>query len=208
MLAGLVLAAGVGLVYSLASGGSGLVRPPRLQRGARLLLFGDSLAVGLGPQFKTLAEEEGVEVRVLAKVSTRIDQWASSAALDAMLAEYEPDMVLVSLGTNDEYMTGDAPARQAPYLDTLLAKLHDCCGRPGPYRGDYGLGAEVVWIMPPELPRETNGIRALIASRLASSERAWSFPSETLEIPRGPDHLHPTAAGYAGWAGAIWEWLS
>jgi lysophospholipase L1-like esterase len=34
------------------------------------------------------------------------------------------------------------------------------------------------------------------------------FPSDQLAIPRGPDGIHPTARGYAGWAGAIWQWLA
>ena len=34
------------------------------------------------------------------------------------------------------------------------------------------------------------------------------FHSEKLEIPRGPDGIHSTPRGYAGWAGAIWRWLS
>ncbi len=46
------------------------------------------------------------------------------------------------------------------------------------------------------------------AAGSALSPRYFYFHSEKLEMPRGPDNLHPTARGYAGWAGAIWHWLS
>lgn len=33
------------------------------------------------------------------------------------------------------------------------------------------------------------------------------FHSETLQIPRQSDGIHPTPDGYAAWASAIWAWL-
>ncbi len=197
ILAGLALAAGVGLVYAMGE------RPPKLQKGAKLLLLGDSMAEGIGPHLQPLALEEGVKLKVLAKSGTRISQWAESKVLDDILRTYEPDLVLVALGTNDEYLDAAAvPAvREAALL--LLEKFQRCCAAPGPYRGDYGLGAEVVWIGPPALPKDSNGVTAVL--REVSPQY---FASDELELPRAPDRLHPTASGYAAWAGAIWQWLS
>src|SRR3990172_5754810 len=95
LYAGLVLAAGLGMVR--------LLNGPRLRRGMRVLLIGDSLAVGTAPYFAALAKEAGVEFKSLAKVGTRIDQWASSAELKALLEKFQPELVLVSLGTNDAF---------------------------------------------------------------------------------------------------------
>ena len=186
LYAGLLVAAGVGLVRAF--------RGPRIERGeTRLLLVGDSLADGLGPPLQALAQESNVEFSRLSRSGTRIDQWAGSQVLSQRIEEFRPTMVLVSLGTNDEYMSGTGVAqRQAPYLERLLARL-----RAG--------HAEVVWIGPPRLPRATKGVVALIRKTLPSSHY---FASERLAIPRGPDNLHPTVRGYAGWAGAIWRWLS
>lgn len=183
---GLVLAAGFGMMR--------LASLPRLRRGMRLLVIGDSLAVGTGPHFQALGKEAGIEVKVLATTGSRIDQWAGSAKLQQNLDSFQPDMVLVSLGTNDEYLTGDAVGRQAPFFQQLLDKLN---------------GRQIVWIGPPTLPKATNGITAMIQEAAGGlSPRFHYFHSERLDIPRGPDKIHPTARGYAGWAGAVWHWLS
>lgn len=185
--AGLGLAAGVSAV--------GLVRvltAPRIRPGrTRLFVVGDSMAVGLRPHLAALSQESKIALESLAKEGTRIDQWAHSKVLQDKLTKFQPTLVLVVLGTNDEYLGTGARERQAPYLKDLLANLERT-------------GADVVWVGPPALAR-SSGIRELIRSQVPDSRY---FPSDTLQIPRGPDQLHPTARGYAGWAGAIWRWLS
>lgn len=183
--AGLLVAAGVGLVRAL--------RGPRVETGkSRVLLVGDSLAVGLGPPLRALAKDQRVAFDVLAKEGTRIDQWAGSQKLTERVQVFKPTMILISLGTNDEYLMGDGGTRQAPYMDELLKKL--------------STAAPVVWIGPPQLPKKaSNGVVAAIQQRVPTSHY---FPSQLLAIPRGPDALHPTARGYAGWAGSLWQWLS
>lgn len=184
---GLGLAAGVGLVK--------LIFASRLKPGeTRLLVVGDSLAVGLSPYLNDLAKSERIGFSSLAIVGTRIDQWSDSAALRERLASFRPTVVLVSLGTNDEYMSGDVVARQQAALGRLVALLMTAAPE------------HIVWIGPPTLPKPTsNGIVAMLKVNIPSRDY---FPSESLTIPRGPDGIHPTARGYAGWAGAIWQWLS
>jgi len=184
ILGGLLLASGVGLMA--AASRKNLIRPD-----TRLLLVGDSLAVGLAPHLELLAEEEGIEdYRALAVSGSRIDQWADSAALEEVLETFHPTLVLVSLGTNDEALGPGAADRQAEALDELLALFEDT-------------DAAIAWIGPPELPFEGGGVRELLMEAVPHY-----FDSEDYEIPRGPDDLHPTAAGYAGWAGVIWTWLT
>jgi len=184
--AGLGVVAGVGLLRALWPS-----RPRVLSGQTRLLLIGDSLAVGLGPPLRALSKDQSVSFDVLAKESTRIDQWAGSQKLTEKLQSFQPTLVLVSLGTNDEYLAGDGGKRQAPYLEQLLVRL-------GP--------VEVGWIGPPTLPKAaSNGVTGLLQTRISASHY---FHSEALTIPRGPDKLHPTLKGYAGWAGMIWQWLS
>jgi lysophospholipase L1-like esterase len=128
----------------------------------------------------------------MATEGTRIDQWAKNEILFQKLAAFRPDLILVSLGTNDEYMNLDAGARQAESLKMLLMRLRK--------------QAPVVWIGPPKLPKTgTNGAIPLILRNVPSSHY---YPSQGLTIPRGPDKLHPTTVGYAGWAGAIWKWIT
>lgn len=186
--AGLAVGAGtaaVGLVKLLSG--------PRLHPGrSRLLLVGDSLAVGLAPHLKALSAEAGIAFDSLAKEGTRIDQWANSQKLQEKLRSFQPTLVLVSLGTNDEYLSAGAPERQAPYLQALLRNIR-------------ALAPEVAWIGPPTLPKATNGVVEMIRSGVPDSHY---YPSENLDIARGPDAIHPTARGYAAWAGSLWRWLS
>ena len=186
--AGLAVAAGVSAVGLVKVFSGPRIRPGR----SRVFLVGDSLAVGIAPHLKALSAESRIAFDYVAKEGTRIDQWANSQVLQEKLKLFQPTLVLVSLGTNDEYLSEGAPARQAPYLQTLLANL----GAAAP---------EIAWIGPPTLPKRTNGMVALIRSRVPDSHY---FASENLEIVRGPDALHPTARGYATWAGSIWRWLS
>jgi lysophospholipase L1-like esterase len=184
LLGGLLVAGGVGLV-AVAT------RRPKVTEKSRVLLFGDSMAVGLDPQLRQLATEAGV----LAYdghgiVGTRLDEWAKSPWLDQELETFQPTIILVSLGTNDEALGEGAAARQEPYLDELLDKL-------------AASGAEIVWIGPPALPFPREGVSDMIRHKAP-----YYFASEGLSIPRSPDGLHPSAAGYAGWAGSIWRWLS
>lgn len=200
LYAGLVLVAGLGMVR--------LLNGPRIKKGMRVLLIGDSLAVGMAPPFAALAKEAGVDFKAMATVGTRIDQWASNAELKKLLGTFQPELVLISLGTNDSFMQGkDVVTKQQAQLEKLLALLTQW-----PRSRDYGLGAEhIVWIGPPTLPNPPSpGISKMIQDNAGTplSPRYSYFHSERLQLPRGPDNLHPNARGYAGWAGAIWHWLS
>jgi lysophospholipase L1-like esterase len=188
LYAGLALVAGVGVVR--------LMSGPRIKKGLRVLLIGDSLAVGTAPHYGALAKEAGVNFRSLAIVGTRIDQWANSADLAKAIQEFNPQLVLISLGTNDAFMRGDVIAKQHAALDKLIALLGD---------------RDIVWIGPPTLPNPpTPGMVTMIQEAAGSTlaPRYHYFHSERLSIPRGPDGIHPTVRGYAGWAGAVWHGLS
>jgi lysophospholipase L1-like esterase len=189
---GIALAAGVGLVVAASPGASG-PQPvaggppkPRLGSGSRLLLVGDSFAQGLAPPLGELAKGLGVAFRADGRLGTRIAQWAAQPWLSADLA-WGPTMVLVSLGTND--MKLPQPAVEQPALAQLAARLKSSGGR-------------VVWLNPPTMPFPDRGVRAMIAATGLEV-----FHSEALQLPRGPDGIHPTVSSYAGWAGSVWRWV-
>jgi len=169
-----------------------LIWPTRLHPGqTRLLVIGDSLAVGLSPPLRDLATSARMAFEATATVGTRIDQWADSAGLGQTLGSFRPSLTLISLGTNDEYLTGtDAVSRQREKVRVLLARIK-------------AAGSDYVWIGPPTLPKPSNGIVSMLRDEIPSSHY---YPSDALEIPRGSDGIHPTARGYAGWAGALWRW--
>ncbi len=183
ILGGLLIGTGIGLA-AVAT------RRPKLRADTRLLLIGDSLAAGLHQHMRQLAGEEGIAYEGRGVVGSRMDQWVKDPWLPQHLASFQPTMILVSLGTNDAALGPNAVARQADDFYRLYAMLLDS-------------GADVMWIGPPTLPFPDAGIPDMIRN-----EVRYYFESEDLDIPRAPDHLHPTAAGYAGWAGAIWRWLT
>lgn len=180
-------------------GGVGLVRVltarPKLDDNSRVLLIGDSLANGMTPHFQTLAEESEIPLISIAQTGTRIDQWADSSELASSLIDFDPTHVFVSLGTNDAY-TDLAPEDVAEDVRALVELIEET-------------EAHVIWIGAPQLPEIVNGreINENILDTIADNAPNY-FDSTDLNIPRGPDNLHPTVAGYAGWAGALWNWLT
>lgn len=158
--------------------------------GSKVLLIGDSLAVGLAPPLGALAKDAKVQLASMGRTGTTINAWsggALGAELNAKLAEFKPGLVLVSLGTNDEYLSPASLARVKDDTERLLRLLE-------PY--------PVVWILPPTLPK-TIGVAAYLKSRAPHP-----FDSSAYSIPRASDQIHPTVAGYSGWAGKIWGAIS
>jgi len=199
---------GLGAATLTAVGLVELLGAPTLRAGDRVLLVGDSLAVGLTAPFGALCQDNGIAFQAIATVGTRIDQWASAEPLTQALATFQPTIVLISLGTNDAYMVPspgqDIGARQAPYLDELLSKIE--AARP----------RAIVWVSPPTLPPAAVSLPSVLT--LIRSEHAIElgrikprvaiFQTQNLVLPRGPDGIHPVARGYAAWAGALWKWLT
>lgn len=180
ILGGILLFAGYGLARSLTSC-SPLVRP-----GSKLYLVGDSLAVGMDRYFRKLAASKGAGYDSSVKSGTAAFQWvAPGSGLAAKLAAFSPDVVLVSLGTNDSYGNRTAEQHRAS-IQQLIAMIRS-------------VGAEPFWILPPKLPWSQT------YSNLVRDEGIQVFESEQIDIPQGPDKIHPTGAGYAGWAGLVWQ---
>lgn len=163
---------------------------PRRTVPESVLLVGDSTAEGLASPIGRLARNAGVRFDSRATNSTRIDQWARNPELKLVLTTFKPEVVLVSLGTNDEYMGSDAVTRERPYLLELMEVIRSA-------------GATLYWIGPPTLPKVTNGIVPMIKSTVPNY-----FPSDEMMIPRQSDQIHPTVEGYGMWANAIWAWMT
>jgi lysophospholipase L1-like esterase len=200
ILAGIALAAGVGMATLLGD--------PRVRLGdqSRILLIGDSIAQGLTPHFDSLAKDAKLPFGASFEKGTRITQWTGERLLGALGAS-NPTLVIIALGTNDIYGKAD-PAKLFAATAELLAVLEqqtrpDC----------YGLGPDVLWIGPhlPAFPDPQLGaaIRDAVSGYHAGCDGAAEyFDSSGLDVRLGPDGVHPTAAGYAAWAGSVWKRIS
>lgn len=146
-----------------------------------VVLIGDSLAVGLTEPLKT--ELAAVAFTPYAKAGTAIQSWlagAQSADLVAALAK-TPELVLVSLGTNDtagKISTDVLKSRVAE----LVARIKKA-------------GAKPVWLLPGKLPWPSAALTAAVA---ASGVAAIDQPP----IAKA-DGIHPSGAGYQQWAKTI-----
>ena len=183
----------------LLAGGYGFVRAvtyrPKLDESSRILLLGDSLAQGMLPHFRGLALSADLPYVGAGLPGTRIDQWTNSQWLRQKLSTFAPTHVLISLGTNDAF-TNKSPEEVAASAASLIETVK-------------ASGAHPIWIGAPALP-ETYGGRPFHEDILEAirAEASYYFDSTEYVIPRGPDNLHPSAAGYAGWAGVVWNWLT
>ncbi len=144
----------------------------------RISLIGDSYAVGLGPELAKIFPNLKYEGHVGSPTTAWAHHSASCGECGDWLPAFKPDVVLVSLGTND------AAPKAADY-QTLVRGLH-------------GLGARVVWIEPPA-GVDTAGIH--VVRPIITSLGVQTVPPYS--APLGPDRLHPDAVGYKLWAHSI-----
>lgn len=180
----------VGLGYAVVRGTSG----PKITRSSRLLLLGDSLSVGLNPPLRALAQQMGVPYAHCGASGRRIDEFTASGqhatCTRLKLAELQPTLVLISLGTNDEYMNKSYVPRQLAEADRLLKLIKDA-------------GADYLWISPAR-SFPAGGVIAGLQQLVPASR--W-FDSTKIGVPLVDSIGHSNPRGYAGWAGAIWRHL-
>jgi lysophospholipase L1-like esterase len=173
------MAAAALLVATAAAAPPAPARVTSADASARVLVLGDSLAVGLKP---FLGDLLGADVAWDAKDGRTTPQ--GLVALRTDLRVVEPAVVVVSLGTND----GPDPSRFTDRIDRALAAI-------GPY-------ACVVWSDIHRPARKgpyaaLNGALGLEAARVARLHLVAWDRAVTRRAVRLPDGLHPDAAGYA-----------
>lgn len=163
--------------------------PPVIPRGTAVLHVGDSFALAgfaqaLRPHMKAL----GVRYEVRSEQSSFTTTW--SAKMDRLVADMQPDLVIINLGANE--VQNVDPAAHAPAVRRIVASIGD---RP------------CVWISAPSWRKDT-GINDVIRENSAPCRFFDSDKLVTEPIPRQADHIHPNEQGGAVWAAAFWAWLS
>jgi lysophospholipase L1-like esterase len=185
----------------------------------RILLVGDSLAVGLGKYgFPKVENVDKYAFLVDAVGGTPIEYWVNRTAEDStgytigvdkitpLIEKVRPSTILVSLGTNNAGALFNPKTINRLYWD-LLVNGWGAAGGPKP---------SIVFIAPhkitsPKLPH-INEVRDALLSLSAqfnpeANQRVYYFDSSKFEIPVGSDEIHPGPAGYEAWAKNIWTSL-
>jgi hypothetical protein len=171
-----------------------------VQPGDRVALLGDSQAFLLARHLRALAEP-ACPFTSEALGGSDVRQW--SRDLDPQwqrLRQFDPDVVLVMLGSNDSCEGSSVQLRVGPSaIAAMLRRLGRLRAR------------ELVWIGPPRIGRPGLLDRAAPGTELFLSQLRAVAPdlpvidSRDMPLSMWSDALHPDAAGQAAWAAWIWS---
>jgi hypothetical protein len=146
-----------------------------------LAVFGDELARGLGVPLRQLVGSRAA-FGCYGRSESRLSDWVEKGwAVELASAIKRPTLLLGAFQWDqgiDVHALG--------VIEMLLGPDH-----------------EVAWLVPPSVPLD---VVSTVAGLVTDSGRI--FRSDELDLPIGPDGRHPTTVGYAGWAGAIWAWIT
>jgi len=154
----------------------------------RVVVIGDSHAVGMRKAFQELAARKGFELDMRAKGGTNTGQWAREQNPETRIPELEGAAYLVAiLGTNDAGYGGKTfPGNLETILDKASAEL-----------------VPVIWAEPTgEQFSQYAQIHAALNAAVQDSGIQALVPHPPL--PKYGDGVHLDPAGYAAWVDAIW----
>lgn len=157
--------------------------------GKIVLHVGDSMVGGDGGLTKALDRRftaEGAKFLRSYKVSESIVSFDKSPKLKELLAKHHPDIVILTLGTNDVFV---------PFPASMVGNIRNIIGRIG--------ARECYWIGPPTWKPDT-GIVQVLKDNVAPCK---FFDSASLKLQRAGDGIHPTDRGGADWATSFWAFF-
>lgn len=154
------------------------------------LLAGDSQAVGLSQEFRTVAKSAGYEPHVDGRGGTMTSQWIKWMKSD--LTTYKPEVVIVVLGTNDAASDAGMIRERSAVYGRLVEMI-------------TASGAKLGWIGMPKLHPRIKNV-AYVRGKIEESTRFY-FDSSSIDFPMQPDRVHATASGYKVWMDSAWSWF-
>ncbi len=155
--------------------------------GKTVLLLGDSMAEGLVPSLQKKVEAAGGRFFGEPWQSSTIIGWEGTGRLRQMIERYQPDIVFISLGSNE--LEARRPEGRAPLIKRMLAEIG---ARPA------------FWIGPPSW-KQDRGLLSVIAKNFQAGH---FFNASNLQLPRQSDGKHPTLEGFEQWTELIWNWYA
>lgn len=153
---------------------------------ARVLHVGDSMAPLVGNYLRPIFAQSGRQYFVESVVSSSTLDWAGKGLLREAMYKYDPEVVLISLGSNELF--DPKPERRGPAVAQIVAHTR---------------GRACLWISPP-LWKKDAGFTDVLKKNLGHCRY---FDSSRLDLPRMEDGRHPSWAGGWQWADAVWREL-
>ena len=157
--------------------------------GKTVLHVGDSMVGGNWGLTKALEQRfssEGAKFIRDYKVSESIVSYDKSSKLKDLLTKHHPDVVILTLGTNDVFV---------PYPASMAGNVRNIVGRLGV--------RECYWMGPPTWKPDT-GIVQVLRDNVAPCK---FYDSSNLKLQRAGDGIHPTDRGGADWATSFWTFF-
>jgi lysophospholipase L1-like esterase len=163
--------------------------PPAPLTGKTILHVGDSMVGGNQGLTRALEQRftaEGAKLIRDYKVSESIVSYDHSPKLKSLVEKNRPDIVIITLGTNDVFV---------PYPASMAGNVRNIVKRVG--------ATECYWMGPPTWKPDT-GIVQVLKDNVAPCK---FFDSSNLKLQRSGDGIHPTDRGGAEWATSFWTYF-
>lgn len=157
--------------------------------GKTILHVGDSMVGGNWGLTRALDQRfsaEGARFIRDFKVSESIVSYDHSPKLKSLIDKHRPDIVIITLGTNDVFV---------PYPASMVGNVQNIVKRVG--------SRECYWMGPPTWKPDT-GIVQVLKDSVAPCK---FFDSSGLKLQRAGDGIHPTDRGGADWATSFWTYF-
>jgi lysophospholipase L1-like esterase len=155
-----------------------------------VLEIGDSMvgyASGLAKVLRARLTAEGIEFHSDAVTSASVASFDSSDKLDRLMKLFNPDLVILNLGTNSVSVPN--PEILAPHAASLVKKI---------------LPRRCLWLGPPSLHEKPPAKPSPLVQVLRdASSPCLFFDSSALLLERQPDGIHPTERGAMVWEKAF-----
>lgn len=152
----------------------------------RVLHVGDSMVPLVGNYLRKLVWAKGRKYYIQSVASSSSLDWGQKRWLQDAMYKYDPDLVLISLGSNELFDPN--PARRTSAVKQLV---------------DDTRGRTCMWIGPPLWKKDT-GFVEVVKKNLGHCR--W-FDSTALALPRMEDGRHPSWTGGWRWANSVWKTL-
>jgi hypothetical protein len=156
-------------------------------RATRILHVGDSMVPLVGNYLRPVLQARGHTYDIVALTSSSTLEWGGpKRVLQDAMYRYDPEVVLISLGSNELFDTKFE--ERAPAVRQIV---EDTRRRP------------CLWIGPPAWKKDY-GFMEMVKKNLGHCR--W-FDSTALRLPRMKDGRHPTWGGSYRWASEVWKAL-
>jgi hypothetical protein len=147
----------------------------------RVFIIGDSMGEGLAYGMENIKNSFHLKVKSIAKCSTTTYFWLADQELESKIEAFKPTLILVALGTNEWNGVSNGTKLRIMKIHNRLAKLD----------------INTVWVTPP-VPKSTQFYN-MVHETYGDS----IYDSRFIDLPRGPDKIHPTLKGYITWSKKI-----